>query len=229
MASPMLQFDVSPYRLSGTVYCALMNHSPMLSALGDAVHQPPYKAPPKEPILAVRPRNTLAAETDSILVPEAMPELEVGASLGIVIGQCASRVPLDRALSFVAGYLAMNDVNAPLPNHYRPAIRFKARDGFCAMGSAVTPADQVPEPDALAVRVLIDGQVVQTSSTADRLRGVAQLISDVTEFMTLQAGDVLMLGVAAGAPLVHAGQTVRVEIDSVGSVTNAFVSEQVSA
>ena len=229
MASHTLSFDMAPFRLSGDVYCALLNHAPLLASLGDTVNQPPYKTPPKEPVLAVRPRNTQGSDGDDIEVPKAMPALEMGACLGIVIGHCACRVPLASAMDFVAGYIVMNDVSAPLPSHYRPALRFKARDGFCAMGTVVTPAADVPDPDALGVRVFVDGKLAQISSTADRIRNVARLIADVSDFMTLQPGDILMLGVAADSPVAQAGQSVRVEIDNLGTVTSHLIAEEVSS
>jgi len=218
-------FDVPPYRLSGVVVGALLNHAPQLAALGDAAHQPPYKAPPTAPVLAVKPRNTLAADGDALVLPAGVDALAVAASLGIVIGRTACRVPQDQALSFVAGYLVAADVSVPHASHYRPAVRFHARDGFCPLGAQVVPASQVPAPDALTVTVRVDGALAQTTTTGDRVRGVASLIADVTEFMTLQAGDVLLLGPSDPAPLVRAGQRVAVSIEGVGTLSHPLVAE----
>jgi 5-oxopent-3-ene-1,2,5-tricarboxylate decarboxylase / 2-hydroxyhepta-2,4-diene-1,7-dioate isomerase len=210
--------DGPPWRLSGAVYGALLNHAPQLAALGDAVHQPPHKAPPQATVLEIKPRHMLAADGTVVRVPAGMAGLHVSASLGIVIGAVACRVPAARAMAHVAGYLIVGDISAPLPNHYRPGARFKARDGFCPLGARVVLAADVPNPDALAGRVEVDGVVVHEFTTGERVRGVAQLIADITEFMTLQAGDVLALGIAHGAPLVEAGQAVVLIIDGVGSL-----------
>ncbi len=215
---PTVAFDGPPWRLSGTVYGALLNHAPQLAALGNAVHQPPHKAPPQAPVLEVKPRHMLAADGAIVRVPAGMAVLQVTASLGIVIGKVACRVPAARALAHVAGYLLVGDISAPLPNHYRPGARFKARDGFCPLGARVVPVADVPNPDALLGRVEVDGVVVHEFTTGERVRGVAQLIADVTEFMTLQAGDVLALGIAHCAPLVEAGRAVVLVIDGVGSM-----------
>jgi 5-oxopent-3-ene-1,2,5-tricarboxylate decarboxylase / 2-hydroxyhepta-2,4-diene-1,7-dioate isomerase len=218
-ASPLpVVLDGPPWRLSGTVYGALLNHAPQLAALGDAVHQPPYKAPPQAPVLEVKPRHMLAGDGAVVRVPAGMAALQVSASLGIVIGAVACRVPAARALAHVAGYLIVGDVSAPLPNHYRPGARFKARDGYCPLGARVVPAANVRDPDALTGRVEVDGAVVHEFTTSERVRGVAQLIADVSEFMTLQAGDVLALGIAHGAPLVEAGHAVVLMIDDIGSL-----------
>ena len=217
--SPALQFvacDVPPWRLSGTVYGALLNHAPQLAALGDAVHQPPYKAPPRAPVLEVKPRHMLSADGAVVRVPAGVAALQVGAALGIVIGTTACRVPAARALDHVAGWLLVGDISVPVPSHYRPGARFKARDGFCPLGARVAPVADVPEPLALAGRVEVDGAVVHEFDTGERVRGVAQLLADVTEFMTLQPGDVLTLGVSHGAPLVAAGHAVRLAIDGIG-------------
>lgn len=215
---PSIVFERPPWRLSGTVYGALLNHAPQLAALGDAMHQPPHKAPPQAPVLEVKPRHMLAADGAIVRVPTGMAALQVSASLGIVIGKVTCRVPAARALDHVAGYLIVGDISAPLPNHYRPGARFKARDGFCPLGARVVSVAHVPNPDVLLGRVLVDGVAVHEFTTGERVRGVAQLIADVTEFMTLQAGDVLALGVSHGAPLVEAGHAVVLTIDGVGSL-----------
>jgi 5-oxopent-3-ene-1,2,5-tricarboxylate decarboxylase / 2-hydroxyhepta-2,4-diene-1,7-dioate isomerase len=208
--------------LSGTVYGVLLNHSPQLLALGDAASQKPYNAPPKHPVLQLKPRNTLAGDGAPVVLSVEQASVCVGASLGILIGRTACRVAANNAFDFVAGYLPVNDLFLPHESHYRPAVRMRAHDGFCVIGTPVAAA-LILSPDALAVRVRINGVVVHETTTANRIRGVAQLLSDVTAFMTLQAGDVLMLGVSHGAPVGQVGQTVNVEIDGIGSVTNPLV------
>jgi 5-oxopent-3-ene-1,2,5-tricarboxylate decarboxylase/2-hydroxyhepta-2,4-diene-1,7-dioate isomerase len=216
--------DMPPWRLSGVVYSSLLNDPHQVAALGDAVHQPPYKAPPAHPVLAVRPRNTLAADGDAIAVPASAEALRTGPGLGLVIGRTACRVPVDSALGWIAGYLVANDLSLPIASHYRPAVRQMARDGFCPLGPVV-PARLVADPDALAITLALDGSVVWQGRTGGRLRGVAQLLADVTDFMTLQPGDVLLLGIAADAPLARPGQTMVVDIAGIGRLHNTLVAE----
>jgi len=227
MATPS-SFAFAPYRLSGTVYGTLMNDPVALAALGDSVHQAPYKAPPQAPVLYVKPRNTLAGSGDSLTLPAGWDALEIGAALGLVIGRTACRVSVDNALDHVAGYTIVADVSLPHDSFYRPSIRFKARDGFCPIG-AVMPASAVADPDALGVRVYLDGQLAHTTSTGGRVRSAAQLLAAVTDFMTLQPGDILMLGVAAGAPRARASQRVAIEIDGLGRLENTVAAEEVAA
>ena len=209
----------------GTVYGTLLNHRDALAALGDQVNAAHYKAPPKAPILYIKPRNTVVGHRVPVVVPSDAPELEIGATLGIVIGRTACRVAVAEALDFVAGYTVVNDISVPHASLYRPSMRFKCRDGFCPMGPAIVARKGVPDPDALGIVVAIDGETVQRSSTAGLVRPVARLIADVTEFMTLFPGDVLTVGVAADAPRARAGQTVTIKIDGVGWLENTLVAE----
>lgn len=213
-----LPFDGDGRHLSGVVVGALLNDPAELQALGDAVHQPPHKALPQAPVLEVKPHQTLAGEGAVVRVPAGEAALQVGASLGIVIGSVACRVPEAQALRHVAGYLVAADFSLPLASHYRPAVRLKARDGFCPIGPRVVPAARVAQPDDLPVEVAVDGAVVHHHRTGPRTRGVARLIADVTAFMTLHPGDVLLLGRAHGAPLAKAGQSVQVTIGGVGTL-----------
>ena len=218
-----IPFDVPPYRLSGAVYGALLNHRSALEVLGDAVNRPPYNAAPAAPVLYIKPRNTLAPSGGVVTIPAGTPELEVGACLGLVIGRTACKVAESRALDYVAGYLIVADVSIPHGSYHRPSIRFKARDGFCPLGPAVTARAAVANPDALTIRTHLDGALVQTASTADLIRPAARLLTDVTEFMTLAPGDVLALGAAWPAPRVRSGQTAMIEIDGLSGLTTRFM------
>jgi len=208
-----------------TVYGTLLNHRDALAALGDQVNAAPYKAPPQAPILYIKPRNTVVGHRVPVIVPGDATEVEIGATLGIVIGRTASHVAEAEALAFVGGYTVVNDISVPHASLYRPSMRFKCRDGFCPMGPAVVARSLIPDPDALGIAVAIDGETVHRSSTAGLIRPVARLLADVTEFMTLFPGDVLTVGVAAGAPRARAGQTVTITINGVGELENLLIAE----
>jgi 5-oxopent-3-ene-1,2,5-tricarboxylate decarboxylase/2-hydroxyhepta-2,4-diene-1,7-dioate isomerase len=220
-----IRVDAPPYRLSGNVYGALLNQRGALAALGAAVSQPPYQAPPRAPVLYIKPRNTLNGPGYAVLVPADAPEFEVGATLGVVIGRTACRVAPDAALEHVAGYTIVNDLSVPHASFFRPAVRHKARDGSCCIGPEVIARARVPDPDALAIHVFVDGRSAQSGDTRGLVRPVRQLIADVTDFMTLQPGDLLLTGAPAGAPRVRAGQSVAIEIDGLGRLENTLVAE----
>ena len=219
-----LPFEFAPYRLSGTVYGVLMNHRAALAALGEAAHQPPYRAPPKAPVLYIKPRNTLVAPGAPLRIDDPAGDLEVGAALGIVIGRTACRVAESEAMGVVAGYVIVADCSLPHDSYFRPAIRFKARDGSCAVGPKVTARADIADPDALGVRILVDGRPVHSAGTGGTFRSVARLLSDISEFMTLAPGDVLLAGVAAGSPRVGAGASLAIEIDGLGRLETRVVA-----
>jgi len=216
-------FGFAPYRLSGTVYGVLLNHAPALAALGDAVDAPPYKAPPKAPVLYLKPRNTLSAPGQAIVVPSDVSALQIGANLGAVIGRAACRVSTAQALDFVAGYAIVNDLSVPHDTFFRPSVRFKALDGSCAIGP-VQPRSCITDPDRLPVRIDIDGQLAQSTDTGDRLRALAKLLADITDFMTLAPGDIVLLGTSHGAPTAHAGQRIAIEIEGLGRLENTLAA-----
>lgn len=208
---PEIPFERAPWRLSGTVYGVLMNDPAALAALGDAASLPPYKAPPKAPVLYVKPRNTLNAPGTPVTVPAGTEALELGAAIGLVIGRTACAVNEATALSHLAGCTLVADLSVPHDSFYRPSVRFKARDSSCLVGPRVAAVD----PGGLALRVSIDGVVVRQDAPRWQ-RPAARLIADVSEFMTLRPGDILLLGVAAGAPRVRAGQRFAIEAGALG-------------
>lgn len=202
----------------GTVYGCLVNFRGALAELGESVHQPPLKAPPRSPVLYIKPRNTHAADGAVLRLPAGAELIEVGATFAAVIGRTATRVAEADALGHVAGWVAVNDASLPHRPYYRPSLRFKCRDGYCPIGTPV-PREALDPADTDVV-VEVDGREVQRGNTNDLVRPVARLIADVTEFMTLVPGDLLMVGVPAGAPLLRAGQRCTLRIGNLPPLRN---------
>jgi 5-oxopent-3-ene-1,2,5-tricarboxylate decarboxylase / 2-hydroxyhepta-2,4-diene-1,7-dioate isomerase len=236
---PPVPFDpprsAPPWALSGTVVGALLNHRVDWQGLGAAAEAPPYKGRAKAPVLQVKPRNTLVADDGrgvTVEVPAGVDALEVGATLAIVIGEPACRVAVSDALRHVAGYTLAADIRIAHggPNqhdrHYRPAVRHRARDGFCPLGPRIVPAWAITKPDELIIDVAVDGRPGHRAGTGERVRGVAQLIADVSAFMTLHAGDLLLLGAPPGAPKVSAGQKVVIALAPIGLLRITLVAEE---
>lgn len=181
----------------------LMNDPAALAALGEAATSPPYKAAPTAPVLFVKPRNTYAASGATFSLPPGVDEVELGASIGLVIGRAACRVAADDALSHLAGLCLVADLSVPHASFYRPAVRCKALDGSCPIGPLLAP---MPDVDERELDVRVDGRSVQRFSARTFVRGAARLLADVSDFMTLRPGDILLLGTAAGAPRLRHGQ-----------------------
>lgn len=205
---------VSP---QGMVYGVILNDRPTLDRLGPALSQPPYGAPPKAPILYIKPYNTHVGNTHAgigaaVRLPRGAERVEVAATLGLVIGRDATALDEATAMDAVAGLRPILDVSLPNPSVYRPPVRERCFDGSCPMGGTL-PYAAVAGLEALTLRTLVNGTVVAERSLSDLVRSPARLLAEVTGFMTLRAGDILHLGIALGGPQAGAGDRVRLEID----------------
>ncbi|SHG94921.1 fumarylacetoacetate hydrolase family protein [Virgibacillus chiguensis] len=213
--------------INGTVYGTLLNYHGAYEQLKPAMNEAPYEKPPKAPILYIKPMNTFAATASSIPCPESA--VEIGAALGIVIAKTAKKVSEANALDYIKGYTIANDVSIPHDSVYRPSVKEKARDGFCPIGPWIMDKTAVDNPNNLEVRVLVNGVVKQRSNTNQLIRSVEKLLCDVTEFMTLAKGDVLLVGIPENPPRVKANERVQIEIEKVGTLENTIVTESLPA
>ena len=213
-----------PFFPTRTVVGALLEFQGAWQALEPVMAQPPHHRPPVHPVLYIKPANTWARHGDSVLLPPDVAEVEIGATLGISFARAASRVNAAQALSHVSGYCVVNDVTVPHQSLLRPPMRQKCRDGFCPIGPWVS-ADELRDPGTLEIRSYINGDLHQRSHTAQLRRNVAQLIADVSEFMTLAPGDLLLVGVAEQPARARVGDTMAVEIDGIGRLENPLQAE----
>jgi 2-keto-4-pentenoate hydratase/2-oxohepta-3-ene-1,7-dioic acid hydratase in catechol pathway len=154
------------------------------------------------------------------------------AELGVVIGTTVRNVSRENALEAVAGYVVANDVSArDLQFADGQWTRGKSPDTFCPVGP-LTPAADVPDPHALGIRAILNGETMQDSSTSNLIFGIDEVISYVSRTSTLEAGDLILTGTPAGVGvfrdpqrLLRAGDEITIEIDGVGSLTNPVVAE----
>ncbi|MCD7036055.1 fumarylacetoacetate hydrolase family protein [Metabacillus sp. GX 13764] len=218
-------FDIGA-PVQGTVYGTLLNFKGELEALADKLYQPPYKKPPESPVLYIKPRNTLAGPEAFVPFPKDAEKLQIGAALAIVIGKDAKNIKPEEAAAFIAGYTIASDISLPHSSFFRPAVKEKARDGFCPIGPWIVPS--LEDPDDLRISVFVNEELRQTNKTSDLIRPVSVLLSDVSRFMTLSEGDVLLAGIAENPPLAGIHDRVRIEIEGIGSLEHAFVPETVS-
>lgn len=202
----------------GSVYGVILNDQASIAALGDQLNEAPYKAPNKAPVLYVKPRNTQVASGSTVTLPNEAEAVEVGATIGLVIGQPTSRVSVDDATSHIAGLVAVADLSLPHSSYYRPAIREKCFDGACPMAGDMVSLANAGDLAALEIKTFVNGEQVASRSFGDWVRSVPVLLQDVSEFMSLNEGDVLLTGVQYQAPQAKAGDQVKVEITNVGSV-----------
>jgi 5-oxopent-3-ene-1,2,5-tricarboxylate decarboxylase/2-hydroxyhepta-2,4-diene-1,7-dioate isomerase len=209
---------------TGTVYVAALNRWATLVALGDALHAEPYRAPPTAPVLQIKPANTWSRAGQSIVCPAGVPALRMGASLAVEIGTRMSRVTEADAPGLIAGYRLANDVSVPYQSHYRPAIKTRCRDGFLPLGP-LTEARLIPSPERVEVVVEINGAVKARVTGEDWVRDVWRLLADITQFITFEPGDLVLLGEIAEPPLARAGDLVRVSAEGFPPLDNPIVAE----
>lgn len=210
---------------SGTLFGVALNYQGLLQQHQAAFVEAPYKQLPVKPVLFVKTPNTRNQNEGQVVFPAGVQRVQPGPALGVVIGKDASRVSVADALEHVAGYTIVNEVSLPEDSYYRPAVKAKCRDGFCPVGPELVPASQVANPDALGLRLYVNGELRQHNNTANCVRTVAQLIVEISEFMTLHAGDILITGTPEGRVDVQPGDRVDIEIDGLGKLTNHIVAE----
>ncbi|SFL47192.1 fumarylacetoacetate hydrolase family protein [Salibacterium qingdaonense] len=208
--------------VNGTVYGAALNYREELDELGDALHEKPYNKPPEAPVLYIKPVNTLNPHQHPVPMPADENELQTGASLGIVIGKTAVQVNPGDAWEYIEGFTAANDISLPFESFHRPPIKQKARDKFCPVGPWIVDKADVPDPDQLTIETKVNSETKQKASTAGLVRSIPRLLADVTEFMTLYEGDVLLTGTPARPPHVQKGDHVQVTIEQIGTLENTI-------
>ncbi|RQO61393.1 fumarylacetoacetate hydrolase family protein [Pseudomonas sp. KBW05] len=214
---------------TGTLFGVALNYQGLVDQHLAQFHEAPYKQPPVKPVLFIKTPNTRNGHDQAVIYPAGIQHLQPGPALGVVIGKDASRVSEAQALDYVAGYTIVNEFSLPEDSYYRPAVKAKCRDGFCPIGPELIPRDQVNNPHDLSLRLWVNGELRQENSTANFVRSLPQLIAEITEFMTLHAGDVLITGTPEGRVDVLPGDRVEVQISGLGSLVNHIVAEQEAA
>ncbi|MBZ6384466.1 MULTISPECIES: fumarylacetoacetate hydrolase family protein [Pantoea] len=204
-----------------SVFAVALNHSSQTEKWNDAFHQPPYKTPPKTPVWFIKPRNTQRQSGDTIALP-ANQQTYSGGTLAVVIGATARKVSVADAPRYIAGYALANELSLAEESFYRPAIKAKCRDGFCPIGEAVPLADV----SALDIVTEVNGVVKQSWSTADLHRNAAELIAALSDFATLQASDVILLGTPQERIPVSAGDTVTIKAQGLPPLSNLFTDRE---
>jgi len=187
----------------------------------DHVREMGHELPP-EPALFLKPSTAITGQGDPIPYPAMATELEHEAELAVVVGRLCRDLPVERSLEAVLGYTCANDVTDRwFQRNDQQWTRAKGFDGFCPLGPWISTD---LDPSDLAVRCLVNGEVQQDFRTSDMVRGVAELMSYVSSVMTLLPGDVILTGTGAGVSALQRGDTVDVEIEGIGRLSNPVVA-----
>jgi 5-carboxymethyl-2-hydroxymuconate isomerase len=181
---------------------------------------------PREPLLFSKLSSSVTSPAGDVVRPAYTEELDYEGELAVVIGRRARDVATGSALDHVFGYAVMNDVTARDRQRAEPQwVRAKGGDTFAPFGPWVTTADEVPDPQALAIRTTVNGELRQDGSTADMVFSVAALVAWCSASFTLEPGDVITTGTPAGVGVARGsflapGDRVRVEIEGLGALEN---------
>jgi 2,4-diketo-3-deoxy-L-fuconate hydrolase len=183
---------------------------------------------PAEPIVFTKAITSLSGPNDDIVMPPGSEHTDWEIEMGVVIGSIARSVPRATALDHVAGYCLANDVSERHWQNFRNGQwnKGKSFDSFGPIGPWLVTADEIPNPHALGMTLSVNGEVMQASSTSDMIFSVAELVSYVSQFMTLLPGDVIVSGTPGGVGMglrppryLKQGDVLRLAMDGLGTQT----------
>ncbi|MFI0821573.1 fumarylacetoacetate hydrolase family protein [Streptomyces sp. NPDC021098] len=209
----------------GKIVCIGLNYHDHAAETGAAI--------PEEPILFMKAPDTVIGPDDTVLVPRGSVKTDWEVELAIVIGRTARYLDSDEAaLAAVAGYAVAHDVSEREFQIERGGQWDKGKncETFNPLGPWLVTADEVPDPQALGLRLWVNGEIKQNGTTAEQIFGVAHVVRYLSQFMTLYPGDVINTGTPAGVamgrpepkPYLRAGDVVELEIDGLGRQRQEF-------
>jgi len=191
---------------------------------------------PEYPILFNKFHNALAAHGQEIVIPNTTGSLDYEAELVIVVGKRAKNVSREEALDHVFGYCCANDLSArDLQRRTTQWMLGKIGDGFCPLGPYLATADEVGDPNRLAIQTYVNGERRQNSNTSDMIFPCDEIVSYISRHMTLEPGDVILTGTPEGVVIgypkeqrvyLKPGDVVTVEIEKLGLLTNRFAGDE---
>ena len=193
---------------------------------------------PENPMLFQKSSNTLANPFDPILIPKRSSQIDYECELAVVIGpRAAKHVSREKALDYVLGYTAANDVSARDWQREKSLgggqfARGKSFDTFCPLGPCLVTRDEISNPNSLRIKTILNGQTMQDHTTADMIFDVPALIESLSSTMTLRPGAVILTGTPQGVGFARtppvwmkAGDVCVIEIEKIGRLENPVKSE----
>lgn len=190
---------------------------------------------PDEPVLFMKATTSITGPNDDVMIPRDSTKLDWEAELGIVMGKRASYVSQEQALDCVAGFCVVNDVSerAFQLDGTGQWVKGKSSDTFCPFGPVLTTRDEIPDPHALDIWLEVDGERVQDGNTRTMIFKVAEIVSYISQHMTLEPGDLIPTGTPPGVGLgfspprfLSAGNIMKVGIESLGEIQQTVVPFQ---
>lgn len=190
---------------------------------------------PEYPILFNKFNNTLTGHGTEVPLPKVSQKVDYEAELVIVIGKTAKYITKEDALSHVFGYCNVNDLSArDLQMRTQQWLLGKSCDKFSPLGPYLVTADEVGNPNNLEIKCIVNGDVRQNSNTSDMIFHCDEIVSYISQHMTLVPGDIILTGTPQGVILGYPvdkqvwlkdGDQVTIQIEKLGSITNTMVAE----
>jgi len=189
---------------------------------------------PEVPILFNKFDNALTGHKQKVVIPKETERLDYEVELAIIIGKRAKYVDKEEALDYVLGYSTANDLSArDLQKRTPQWLLGKTCDGFNPLGPYLVTKDEIHNPDQLTLKTYVNSELRQNSNTEDMIFDCAHIVSYISQYMTLEPGDVILTGTPEGVVIgmpkekrvyLQAGDEVTVEVEKLGKLTNYFVS-----
>jgi 2-keto-4-pentenoate hydratase/2-oxohepta-3-ene-1,7-dioic acid hydratase in catechol pathway len=184
--------------------------------------------PPESPIVFSKFTTSIIGPEDAVVIPPSCTQPDYEAELAVVIGRTAKNVPRARAYEYVFGYCAFNDVSArDFQFADKQWQRGKSCDTFAPMGPFVATRDEIKDPQALGIKLRLNGETMQDSRTSQLIFGVPELIEFLSASITLEPGDVIATGTPPGVGFarkppvfIKAGDRMEVELEGLGVLVN---------
>jgi acylpyruvate hydrolase len=185
------------------------------------------KEVPKSPMIFAKFANTVCGDGDMVAKPTTTQKMDFEGELAVVIGEGGRGIARDRALRHVFGYTILNDLTArDLQKMDGQWLRAKSQDGFAPTGPVVVTTDEIPDPQVLDIRTLVNGALMQESNTRHMVFPVDMLIEFISAGITLEAGDIISTGTPSGVGVhrdppvfLNPGDRIEVEIPAIGRLT----------
>ncbi len=214
---PLTDVRLLPPSAPTKIVCVGRNYRAHAKELGNEV--------PSEPMIFLKPNSSLNAHRDAIVYPALSSSVHYEGEIGLVIGKRARHVPREEAMDYVYGVTCLNDVTArDLQKKDGQWTRGKGFDTFCCVGPWVVPQNEL-DWNNLRVRTFVNGEKRQDAPISDLIFPVPVIIEFVTQFMTLEPGDLIATGTPEGVGPLEPGVTVRVEVEGVGALENPVQRE----
>ena len=183
---------------------------------------------PKEPVIFIKPRTTLCGTDSDIMCPNFIKQLDYEVELAVIIGKTCKNVDESRSKEYIFGYMVFNDVSArDIQMRDKQFTRGKSFDTFAPCGPWITSADEVTNPQDLQLVTKINGQNRQDSSTKNMFIKIPSIISELSNVMTLEKGDIIVTGTPDGVamnnpstPFLKNGDKIEMEIEKLGRIQN---------